>query len=147
MKSLFKILLAVFMLKGLSTFAQVETLLPMPTSIAYVHGKGFLWTAGTRAEFQGLCNQEVDLFNAWLKENEPETVVEVSSNGVEKREPKKVIFQLTKNIPSNTEAYYLTVRENEIRLTSATEEGISRGMQTLKQLLQRMNISNDKLLL
>ena len=90
------------MLKGISAFAQVETLLPIPTSIAYVHGKGFLWTAGTRAEFQGLCNQEVDLFNAWLKENEPETVIEVSNQGVEKREPKKVIFQLTKNIPSSS---------------------------------------------
>ena len=125
MKPIFKSLLAVFLLKALSTSAQVETLIPMPTSIAYVHGKGFLWTAGTRAEFQGLCNQEVDLFNAWLKENEPDLVIEVSNQGEEKRQPKKVIFQLTKNIPSNTEAYYLTVRENEIRLTSATEEGIS----------------------
>ena len=143
MKHIFKTLLVVFMLKGISAFAQVETLLPIPTSIAYVHGKGFLWTAGTRAEFQGLCNQEVDLFNAWLKENEPETVIEVSNQGVEKREPKKVIFQLTKNIPSNTEAYYLTVRENEIRLTSATEEGISRGMQTLKQLLPKYFKTNE----
>jgi len=135
MKHIFKTLLVVFMLKGISAFAQVETLLPMPTSIAYVHGKGFLWTAGTRAEFQGLCNQEVDLFNAWLKENEPEMVIEVSNQGTEKRQPKKVIFQLTKNIPANTEAYSLSVRENEIRLISPTEEGISRGMQTLKQLL------------
>lgn len=135
MKHIFKTLLVVFMLKGISTFAQVETLLPMPTSIAYVHGKGFLWTAGTRAEFQGLCNQEVDLFNAWLKEHEPEMVIEVSNQGAEKRQPKKVIFQLTKNIPSNTEAYTLSVRENEIRIISPTEEGISRGMQTLKQLL------------
>ncbi|MFM1771536.1 MAG: hypothetical protein RLZZ71_678 [Bacteroidota bacterium] len=135
MKHILKTLLVVFMLKGISTFAQVETLLPMPTSIAYVHGKGFLWTAGTRAEFQGLCNQEVELFNAWLKENEPELVIEVSNQGAEKRQPKKVIFQLTKNIPSNTEAYSLTVRENEIRLTSATNEGIFRGSQTLKQLL------------
>ena len=143
MKPIFKSLLVVFMLKGLSTFAQVEALIPMPTSIAYVHGKGFLWEAGQHAEALGICQNEVDLFNAWLKENEPETVVEVSNQGVEKRQPKKVIFQLTKNIPSNTEAYYLTVRENEIRLTSATEEGISRGMQTLKQLLPKYFKTNE----
>jgi len=106
MKPIFKSLLVVFMLKGISTFAQVETLIPMPTSIAYVHGKGFLWEAGQQAEALGICQNEVDLFNAWLKENEPETVIEVSNTGEEKCMPKKVIFQLTKNIPSNTEAYY-----------------------------------------
>jgi hexosaminidase len=143
MKYIFKTLLVVFMLKGISAFAQVETLLPMPTSIAYVHGKGFLWEAGQHAEALGICQNEVDLFNAWLKENEPETVVEVSSNGGLQQQPKKVIFQLTKNIPSNTEAYSLTVRENEIRLTSATEEGISRGMQTLKQLLPKYFKTNE----
>ena len=88
------------MLKGISTFAQVETLLPMPTSIAYVHGKGFSWEAGQRAEALGICQNEVDLFNSWLKENEPESVVEVATDGEEKRQPKKIIFQLTKNIPS-----------------------------------------------
>ena len=134
MKPIFKSLLVVFMLKGISTFAQVETLIPMPTSIAYVHGKGFLWEAGQHAEALGICQNEVDLFNSWLMLNEPESVSEVYSQTAISSKPKKVIFQLTKNIPSNTEAYYLTVRENEIRLTSATEEGISRGMQTLKQL-------------
>ena len=64
MKPIFKSLLVVFMLKGISTFAQVETLIPMPTSIAYVHGKGFLWTAGTQAEGLGMCQQEVELFNS-----------------------------------------------------------------------------------
>ena len=54
MKPIFKSMLVVFMLKGLSTFAQVETLIPLPTSIAYVHGQGFLWTAGTQAEGLGM---------------------------------------------------------------------------------------------
>ena len=83
MKPIFKTLLVVFMLKGISTFAQVETLIPMPTSIAYVHGKGFLWEAGQHAEALGICQNEVDLFNAWLKENEPDLVIEVSNQGEE----------------------------------------------------------------
>ena len=143
MQPLFKLLLVVFLLKGISTFAQVETLIPMPTSIAYVHGKGFLWTAGQHAEALGMCQQEVKLFNSWLMLNEPESVSEVYSQKAVSPKPKKVIFQLTKNIPSNTESYYLTVRENEIRLTSATEEGISRGMQTLKQLLPKYFKTNE----
>ena len=96
MKPIFKSLLVVFMLKGISTFAQVETLIPMPTSIAYVHGKGFLWTAGQQAEALGICQNEVDLFNAWLKENEPDLVIEVSNQGVENVNPKKSFFNSRK---------------------------------------------------
>jgi hexosaminidase len=128
--SLFLILLT----SASQTFAQLNQLLPTPQEITFSEKGSFTWSSDLRAQSKGKCEAETKLFNEWLSERTPIMVAPIHKTKGAKNKT-GMFFECNPLLNYEEEEYDIEITNRSIVLKAKTATGISRGSQTLKQLL------------
>lgn len=128
-----KLLLAAFLFTSTTTFSQTKVIIvPQPVSLE-VHSGNFNFSRTTNIIATSGTMHEAKMLNVYLQKLYGITLP-VKNTQVNSKNISSIIFQLTKN-SSGKDAYQLDVKANKIIISSAGNEGLFYGLQTLLQLL------------
>lgn len=128
-----KLLLAAFLFTSTTTFSQTKVIIvPQPVSLE-VHSGNFNFSRTTNIIATSGTMHEAKMLNVYLQKLYGITLP-VKNTQANSKNISSIIFQLTKN-SSGKDAYQLDVKANKIIISSAGNEGLFYGLQTLLQLL------------
>jgi hexosaminidase len=128
-----KLLLAAFLFTSITTFSQTKVIIvPQPVSLE-VHSGNFNFSQTTNIIATPGTMHEAKMLNVYLQKLYGITLP-VKNTQANSKNISSIIFQLTKN-SSGKDAYQLDVKANKIIISSAGNEGLFYGLQTLLQLL------------
>ncbi len=121
------------------SFAQVKntvTIVPKPVTLE-MHEGNFSFNTSTQIIADASTKHEAEMLNIYLKKLYGITLP-VKNKSQNSAKGNAIILQLT-NSKGRKDAYGLTVNKNTIRISSAGNEGLFYGLQTLLQLLPATN--------